>query len=289
MTTATPARSGPIRRPRNLYAGSAGSIHEDATATTLGFKGGTVAGSVHMDQFPPLLVAAFGDRWFQTGSLSLYFRNATTDGEPVQAHVAEPPAPGADAHVRAWMTRPDGTVVAEGTASAGAPEGPSALFGRDLRPVDPAGLRILKDVHPGDPLGPMEVPVNSERQRTAVREHHITEPLDWYDGPSPWGTAVASPSVTVDLLYSRLLGPLKERLGPRVGLFGAIEIHYLAGPVFLDRSYTVSGEVVAVSETPKTEAFWYDSHAHDDDGRRVVSMRMMLRTLKASSPLYADQ
>ncbi|HEY3686043.1 MAG TPA: hypothetical protein VGL93_23635 [Streptosporangiaceae bacterium] len=288
MTDATATYAGEIRRPRNLYAGSAGSIHEDATATKLGFKGGTVAGSVHMDQFPPLLVRAFGDRWFEDGSLSLYFRNATTDGEPVQAFVEAPSGPG-DAQVRAWMTRPDGTPVAEGTASAGAPEEPSALFARDLRPVDPAGLRLLRDVHPGDPLGPVEVPVNAERQRTALRERYLTEPLDWYGDASPWGAAIASPSVTVDLLYTEVLKPLKASLGTRVGLFGAIEIRYLAGPVFLDRAYTVSGEIVAVSETPKTEAFWYDSHAHDADGRRVVSMRMMLRSLKASSPLYADK
>ena len=77
--------AGPVRRPRNLAAEIAGSIHDDKTASKLGFRGGTVAGSVHMDQFPPLLIEAFGPQWFETGSLSLYFRNATTDGEPVQA------------------------------------------------------------------------------------------------------------------------------------------------------------------------------------------------------------
>ena len=289
MPDAPSTYAGEIRHPRNLFAGSAGSIHDDATATKLGFKGGMVAGSVHLDQFPPLLVRAFGDRWFESGCLSLYFRNATTDGEPVQAFVEAPPGPGDDVQVRAWMTRPDGTLVAEGTASAGTPEAPSALAARDLRPVDPSRLRLLKDVHPGDPLGPVEVPVNAERQRTALREGYLTEPLDWYADASPWGAAIASPSVTVDLLYTELLKPLKASLGPRVGLFGAIEIRYHGGPVFLDRTYTVSGEVVAVSETPKTEAFWYDSHARDADGRRVASMRMMLRSLKASSPLYADR
>ena len=47
--------AGPIRRPRNPSAHVQGSIHDDATATALGFRGGTVAGSIHMDQFPPLL------------------------------------------------------------------------------------------------------------------------------------------------------------------------------------------------------------------------------------------
>lgn len=130
--------------------------------------------------------------------------------------------------------------------------------------------------------------MRSERQRTSLREGYLTEPMDWYADSSPWGPAMATPSTTVDLLYAELLKPLKERLGPRVGLFGAIEIRFHAGPVFLDRSYTVSGEIVGSSETPRTEVLWYDSRAHDD-GRLVVSMRMMLRSLKASSPLYVDQ
>jgi hypothetical protein len=281
--------AGPVRHPRNLYAGSAGSIHDDATATRLGFRGGTVAGSVHLDQFPPLLVRAFGDRWFETGSLSMYFRNATTDGEPVQAFVAAPASDGAsDQQVRVWMTQPDGTLVAEGTASIGTPSEASALFARDLRQVDPSTLRMLSDVHPGDPLGPVDVDVKGDRQRASLKEGYLTEPLDWYGESSPWGPPIASPSTTVDLLYSELLRPMRERLGPRVGLFGAIEIRYHNGPVFLGRSYTVSGDVVGVSETPKTEVLWYDSRAHDADGRIIAGMRMMLRSLKASSPLYAQ-
>ena len=284
--TSTARYAGPLRNPRNLASGSTGTIHDDATATKLGFRGGTVAGSVHMDQFPPLLLRAFGQQWFETGSLSLYFRNATTDGEPVQAFVAVPAEPMAGRQVRAWMTRPDETVVAEGTASIGQPTEPTALFARDLRLVDPGELRLLKDIRPGDPLGELEVPVNSQRQRLSLRERYLTEPLDWYGKSSPWGPPIATPSTTVDLLYSELLKPLKDRLGPRVGLFGAIEIRYHVGPVFLDRAYTVSGEVVGVSETPKTEVLWYDSRAHDG-GRLVATMRMMLRSLKASSPLYA--
>jgi hypothetical protein len=284
-TSAAPY-AGPVRHPRNLYSGSAGSIHDDATATRLGFRGGTVAGSVHLDQFPPLLVRAFGERWFENGGLSVYFRNATTDGEPVQAFVAAPADAGPDQQVRVWMTQPDGTLVAEGTASIGRPAEPSALFARDLRHVDPATLRILMHVRPGDPLGPIDVTVNGERQQVSLREGYLTEPLDWYGESSPWGPPIASPSTTVSLLYNELLGTLRERLGPRVGLFGAIEIRHHAGPVLLNRSYTVSGEVVGVSETPKTEVLWFDSRAHDGDGRLIAGMRMMLRSLKASSPLY---
>ncbi len=110
---------GPYRRPRNLAATQRGSIHDDAMARKLGFRGGTVAGSIHMEQFPPVLLAAFGQRWFETGSLSCYFRNATTDGEPVRVLAQKPAAGDASAQINVWMERDDGTQVLEGTASVG--------------------------------------------------------------------------------------------------------------------------------------------------------------------------
>jgi hypothetical protein len=279
---------GPVRRPRNPSAHVQGSIHDDATATALGFRGGTVAGSIHMDQFPPLLLEAFGPSWFETGSLSLYFRYATTDDEPVQAFVGRPDG-AQDAQVRAWMATPDGDLVGEGTASVGRPAAPSALRGRDLRPVDPGRLRMLKALRPGDLIGDLPVPVNAERQLSLIARGAMTEPLPWYAGDSPWGGPVASPSAVVDLLYSDLLADLWRSLGPRVGLFGAIEIRFAAGPVFLHRSYRVSGEVTALSETPKTEVLWFDSRALGEDGVLVAEMRMMVRQMKQASPLYQEQ
>ena len=286
MTTTSDVITGPVRRPRNLAAQIVGSIHDDDTATALGFRGGTVAGSVHMDQFPPLLMQAFGQRWFETGSLSLYFRHATTDGEAVQAFVERPPAGAHDPQVRAWMTTPTDELVAEGTAAVGNPQAPSALRARDLRPADPAELRILKALKAGDVLGDFRAAVNSERQRSVIGQGAMTEPLDWYSGPSPWGGPIASPSSVVGLLYTQLLAETKEAMGEHVGLFGAIEIRFGAGPVFLDREYRVTGKVAAVSQTPKTEVLWFDSRALYDRDEPVAEMRMMLRQMKQSSPLY---
>jgi hypothetical protein len=71
-------------------------------------------------------------------------------------------------------------------------------------------------------------------------------------------------------------------------MFGAFEIAYENGPVFLDRSYSVEGVVVGVGESPKTEYLWWDATASDDEGRVVARMRHLLRFLKASSPLYPE-
>jgi hypothetical protein len=289
MTAHDDAITGPVRHPRNLSARAAGSIHDDTTATSLGFRGGTVAGSIHMDQFPPLLIEAFGSRWFESGSLSLYFRHATVDREPVLAALGRPPAGERDVQVPASVTTTDGTLVAEGTAAAGNPAEPSALRRRDLRPVDPAELRILRGLRPGDDLGNCQVAVDGERQRLVIGQNAMTEPLAWYTGNSPWGGPIAAPSTVVSLLYADLLAGLRETMGRHVGLFGAIEIRFLGGPVFLDRTYRVTGEIVEVSQTPKTEVLWFDSRALDDAGRPAAEMRMMLRQMKQSSPRYTGE
>jgi hypothetical protein len=289
VTSENDVIAGPVRRPRNLAADIAGSIHDDQTASALGFRGGTVAGSVHMDQFPPLLLEAFGTQWFETGSLSLYFRNATTDNEPVQAFVGRPPAGSTDAQVRAWATTGSGIIVGEGTASVGNPAEPSALRSRDLRPADPSELRMLSQLRPGETLGELTLTASGDRMRSSIRQGAMTEPLGWYTGSSPWGGPVASPSAIVELLFGRLLADTKDKMGPHVGLFGAIEIRFRHGPVLLDHTYTVTGEIVALSQTPKTEVLWFDSRARDQDGALVAEMRMMSRQMKLSSPLYQDQ
>jgi acyl dehydratase len=117
----------------------------------------------------------------------------------------------------------------------------------------------------------------------------MTEPLDWYTGPSPWGGPIAAPSAVVDLLYRRLLEDAKLSMGKHVGLFGAIEIRFHSGPVFTEARYRVTGEVVALSQTPQTEVLWFDSRAFGERGELVAEMRMMLRQLKQSSPLYQAQ
>jgi hypothetical protein len=160
--------------------------------------------------------------------------------------------------------------------------------GRDLRPVDPAELRILKALRPGDPLGDCQVLLDGTRQRASIAAGAMTEPMGWYTSPSPWGGPVAAPSTVVHLLYSDLMAGIRDSMGQHVGLFGAIEIRFRSGPVFVDCAYRVTGEVTALSQTPKTEVLWFDSRARDGSGTVVAEMRMMLRQMKLSSPLYQD-
>ena len=277
---------GPLRSSVNRSQNVKGSIHDDATATKLGFRGGTVAGSIHMELFPPLLLQAFGNRWFEHGTLSMYFINATTDREPVRAFMAQAPAGTADAQVDVWIEREDGMRVAEGSASGGNPGEPTALLRRPLDRFEPGELRILQGIGPGTKFEPIDVRLDLQPQidRMAV----ITEPLDWYTGDSPWGGPIAMPTSTVQMLYAKSLATLRGQMGGAVGLFGAIELRNINGPVRVDTPYRVSGEVIAVGQSPKTEYMWFETGMDDESGKRVAEMRMLLRFMKASSSLYRE-
>ena len=295
ITTAGEFLRGPVRAPVNLFAGNdrpgrAGgrqsvNIHQDETARRLGFRGGTIPGSIHMDQFPPLLVEAFGRAWFESGSLSLNFKHATIDREEVIAMVASPRRR-SDVQVEARMERPDGTLVAIGTASIGEPGESSHLRTIDLRPADPAQLRILAGVRPGVTRLEHLARIESSSVVQRVEAGGLLDVLPWYLGPSPWGGPIAYPSALVQLLRNRG-GEFGADVARAVGLFGAIEIRHHAGPVFLDTEYEVVGEVVAVGASPKTEYVWYDTRALGSGGQVVASMRMQLRWMTASSPLYS--
>jgi hypothetical protein len=72
-----------------------------------------------------------------------------------------------------------------------------------------------------------------------------------------------------------------------VGLFGAIELEVLDGPVFLDRDDLADGRILALGGSPKTEVAWYESTLREaSDGRPVARLIMISRLLKASSPLW---
>jgi hypothetical protein len=277
---------GPLRRSINNARNVPGSIHDDATATKLGFRGGTVAGSIHLELFPPLLLKAFGKRWFERGAISMYFLNATTDREAVCAFLKEPPLDATDAQVDVWIERDDGMRVAEGTASVGSPKEPTALLRRPLDRFDAGQLRILGGLKVGDRFEDCDAFLTKDAMTERMKV--ITEPLEWYTKPSPWGGPIATPATMVQLLYSQSIATLRAKLGRAVGLYGAIELRNIGGPVLVEHPYRVSGRILALGQSPKTEYMWFETALSEAAGNRVAEMRMLLRFMKASSPLYKD-
>ena len=155
---------------------------------------------------------------------------------------------------------------------------------------------LLRGVQPGQRLGRVQMTAARAGQDAAITNGSNNEPMAWYQDASPWGPPIASVGSTAALMFRLLVGDGEvhhhDRISPHVGdasgMFGAFEIAYEAGPVFLDRPYWVEGVVVGVGESPKTEYLWWDATASDEAGVVVARMRHLLRFLKASSPLYPE-
>ncbi len=270
---------GPFRSPHNSAQSQKGSIHDDATASKLGFRGGTVAGSLHMDQFAPLVVELYGEDWWKHGNLSFYFRQATVDREAVRAY-ARPGEP----HARLWMENEAGALIAEGTASCAGKDADTAVerLMQSQATADPAALRILSKVKPGDEVEGVEASIT--REALDNRLASITERLAVYEGEH----AVLPPSMNVHLFRGSVQEKLYRTDGRAVGLFGAIELQSINDPLRADTPYKLRAKVLALSESPKTENVWYRAWAADPKtGADVCSMLMYLRYMKASSKLYA--
>ena len=299
MSFATPLYlCGPLREPKQMladqqYSGHT-SIHDDEMAEKLGFRAGPIEGPTHFSQFTPLLVEIWGQAWFERGCFSAHFQNMVVEGEQVRAFV-ERPAPGAT-RVRCWAEKADGTPVLEASASIG-DAGPSLLDERmaKLRPVEK--LVILADLHVG-----MQG-AEEERVRMDADQHmgdlypfslnqkleRITESSPWYSDAetTPWGRAII-PLEMVSVLaeYSSKLAafPVKQ---PVIGLFADQEIRMIDGPLFVGEDYLIRREVVALSESKRTESYWVRSRIYSADGSQLkAEMLLNHATLKHSYKDY---
>lgn len=146
------ALAGPWRQLRQMLRSQVydahASIHDDATAQKLGFKGGTIEGPTHFSQFAPLGARVWGNAWFETGCLSAHYRNASFEGEDVQAILSKPLSDTSQCQIQ--MAKRDGTEVLRGTACIGEPAVPTALEARltELKPLaDPVILRDVQLAH----------------------------------------------------------------------------------------------------------------------------------------------
>jgi hypothetical protein len=291
------AIAGPWRRPVNLLVAqtydSHASIHDDATAGKLGFKGGTIEGPTHFSQFAPLFHHVWGNAWFECGVISANYRSPAYEGEEVLVRLTltAPRAATIEALKR------DGTVVLSGTACVGPVTADSAVSKKRAAARPNEDARILAGVRIG---------ARSERRTISLpfaqrmgdlypfsleeKLRVITEPSAWYAraARSPWGPAVM-PVEMISVLCQHIAAedpfPVSN---PVVGLFADQEIRLIDGPLFPDTNYEIEREVIALSATPKTESMWIRSRLFlPGGGAPVAEMDLNQAFLKASSPLYA--
>jgi hypothetical protein len=294
------AIAGELRKPRQMlqaqtYDGHL-SIHDDKMAENLGFRAGPIEGPTHFSQFAPLVHRIFGKAFFETGCISAHYQNMVVEGEEVRAFAALP----ADAApiTRIWAEKRDGTSVLTGTASIGPGHGDTELAVRiaALRPPDQ--LVILRDLKVGQ-KGAVREKVsmaadqhmgNSYPFSLSDKLKVITEPSPWYAGSSPWGAPII-PFEMLSVLFEYTAGKAGFRArGPAVGLFAGQEIKLIKGPLFVGHPYELEREIIALSESKRTESMWVKTTAHDGKtGDRVAEMILNSATLKNSYAAYDEE
>lgn len=273
---------GEWRKAINAAAHMVGSIHDDAMGKKIGMRGGVVAGTIHLDLFPPILVETFGQRWFEQGTISLYFTYALLHDEELRVVMQARPKDDKDVQVETRLESRDGHIVARGTVSVGSPNEKPYLQTLELQSSPREELRILKELESG-----WETPLKDVSEtRMALEEslENCEDLLDWYSGASPWGSVVLPPSHTARLM--QLSVPFEAKGVP---FYGANELRYLGGPVKVDVPYQTKGKIIAVGVTSKTEYYWFESELYEKASNKLVAaMRHMTRYMKAGSPLYPE-
>ncbi|MBR9835437.1 MAG: hypothetical protein GYB42_09655, partial [Alphaproteobacteria bacterium] len=202
--------------------------------------------------------------------------------------------------IRLWAEKADGTPVLEASASMGPDYGETLLEARMARLRPPGALVILQDITVGmtgaedehirmDPDQHMGALYPfSLNQKLAV----ITEPSNWYSNASasPWGRPVV-PLEMISVLsqYSSRTAKFPTK-GPAVGLFADQQIRMVNGPLFVGEDYVLRREVIALSESRRTESMWVLSRIYDKSGETLIAEALLnSATLKHSYKNYDEK
>lgn len=292
---------GPLRAPRQMLAEQRydehGSIHDDATAEKLGFRAGPIEGPTHFSQFVPLLAQIWGHAWFERGCFSAHFQNMVVEGESVRAFVELPKANATS--TRAWAEKADGTPVLEASLGIGPHFGATLLEERMARLRPPEKLVILSDLKVGM-KGAEDEPVRMDPDQHLGKLYPfslndklacITENSPWYSdaSASPWGRPIIPlemVSVLAEYTAPKAGFPVKR---PVIGLFADLEIRMIEGPLFVGEDYLIRREIVALSESKRTESYWVRSRIYDASGERLKAQVLLNHAvLKHSYPGYEE-
>jgi hypothetical protein len=193
----------------------------------------------------------------------------------------------------------DGTPVLTGTASLGPDHGETELEVRRGRLRPSEQLVILSDVQVGQ-LGagnPEQASMAMDQRMgdmypfsLAQKLQKITENHAYYGADNPWGKAVM-PLEMISVLTQYTSGQSGYRTkGPAVGLFAGQEIKMINGPLFVDHAYLLEREIIALSESRRTESNWIMTRVYDAETKALVAEVILnSATLKESYAKYAEE
>lgn len=291
------ALTGPLRRPAQMLADQKydghSSVHDDATAASLGLAGAPIEAPTHFSQIDPLAALVWDNRWFERGCVSSHFQTMVVEGEEVQASLT---LDGEGDTARIEAHKADGTPVLAGTA--GVDVDPAATeLGRRLASLgDPGELHVIDRVEVGMREEGITVSVSFDEPNGSGYPFTLTEKLARITEPHPWYTpegAKASPW-SRPVLPFEMISVLSHKhparwpvRTPSLGLFLDLQIRLIDGPVFAGQAYSLEREIVGRSQSRRTESYWTRTTLTEaGTGRTVAEVLLHSGVFKESYPGY---
>lgn len=299
MTFTTPLErngdslTGPPRSPVQMLADQSYddhlSVHDEATAGSLGLSGAPIEGPTHFSQFDPIGLELWGQQWFESGCISSHFSTMVVEGQQVTAHATSTSASAATI----TAVRDDDATVLTGTLSV-APHGVTALEERLANRRDPGELFIVDQLFEGmTSSAPLDTSMDLATSNGALypfslarKLEGITERSPWYDSAdNPWGRPIV-PMEMLSVLANKVgeRWPIRQ---PSLGLFLDLEVRLEGTPVFVDETYVVEREVVGLSASRRVESYWTRSTLTEkSSGRHAATVLLHSGVFKDSFPDY---
>ncbi|MGE0601012.1 MAG: hypothetical protein AB7J35_16165 [Dehalococcoidia bacterium] len=250
---------GRFRRLVNTAAEQKGSIHDDAEARRLGFRGGFVPGSVVGQSAFPAIVEAFGKEWFEGGWYSLTFVSPVYIDDEVH-EVAQRTSDG----IAVQVVDRFGRLCCNGRAGLGAnvpwDESQDLAHGAEgvLPGIERGFAWLPHDFTPARDL--CLGTVNSAGDETA-----------WYRDASPWGGPIVPPEYLQVVALHLMREPHQPKKAPLQGVHGpgmwAQHDLALSEPIFQDRSYRVLEQVADKGRSGRTVFLTYEFEVFEGDRR----------------------
>jgi hypothetical protein len=251
------AFEGPFRRLINTAAEQKGSIHDDAEAQKLGFRGGFVPGSVVGTCAMPAVIDAFGKEWMEGGWYSLTFVSPVYIDDEVH-EVSQRTSDG----IAVQVVDRGGRLCCNGRAGLGT-----------TIPWDPAAdgahgaEGVLPGIEPGFRFTPIEFAPERDVCLGTVRSSG--DPTPWFDDSSPWGGAVVPPEYLQVKALHLMREPDQPRMASLQGVHGpgmwAGHDLVLYGPVFQNRSYRMEEWVADKGRSGRAVFITYEFALHEGE------------------------
>lgn len=273
MTSQTvEAHEGTWRRLANISADREGSIHDEATARGMGFRGGFVPGSTVGQAAMPAIIARLGQRWMEGGWYTFKFVRPVYVDEEVREVGS---ALLADGTLPLRVEARDGRLCCEGSAGLGA-----------TVPWDASedGKRGADEVFPAMTIGeacqPTELSV--AREEVAAMIAAAGDPTPWYESESPWGGALTPPERLMNAALNAVQGDIRTDDSVRNPGMWAEHSIAMEQPVFAGRKYTLTEFLADKGLSGRTAYVDYQFELADESGARCAIGRHKIKWILQS-------